>query len=189
VRGDWRERPGSGSRSPPRGQVGQDGAEGDRGHANNAVGPDAIRPGMKRSVYSSGLGRLAAVVLFSPIHENLESYIDNLYLGTSARPVLPGRFLTIRISRQCKGHVESYSGVRVTASKKATRHRRACSKRGSIPEKTRKFSGNEIVLRNVDLYVDPGNVTSIIGSSGGSKTTLLWCISLFEVRLAMHSAG
>ena len=33
-------------------------------------------------------------------------------------------------------------------------------KRGSIPEKIRKFSGNEIVLRNVDLYVEPGNVTS-----------------------------
>jgi ABC-type arginine transport system ATPase subunit len=28
-------------------------------------------------------------------------------------------------------------------------------KRGSIPERLRKFSGNEIVLRNVDLYVEP----------------------------------
>jgi hypothetical protein len=29
-------------------------------------------------------------------------------------------------------------------------------KRGSIPERIRKFSGNEIVLRNVDLYDEPG---------------------------------
>lgn len=74
-------------------------------------------------------------------------------------------------------------------SQNATRHRRAYLKRGSIPERIRKSSANEIVLRNVGLYVEPGNVTSIIGSSGGSKATLLRCISLFQVPLAMHSAG
>ena len=119
-------------------------------------------------------------MLFSPIHKNSKSHIDNLFLGMSERPALPGRFLTIRISRRRKAHVKSYLGVRIIVSKNATRHRRACLKRGSIPERIRKFSGNEIVLRNVDLYVEPGNVTSIIGSSGGSKTTLLRCISLFE---------
>jgi len=45
----------------------------------------------------------------------------------------------------------------------------------------RKSFGNEIVLKNVDLHVEPGNVTSIIGSSGGGKTTLLRCINLLEV--------
>jgi ABC-type histidine transport system ATPase subunit len=84
--------------------------------------------------------------------------------------------------------VESYSGVRIILSKTLHAVGGLLEKRLDS-RKDSKVSGHEIVLRNVDLYVEPGNVTSIIGSGGGSKTTLLRCISLFEVPLAMHSAG
>ncbi|MFK4298372.1 amino acid ABC transporter ATP-binding protein [Arthrobacter sp. 2RAF6] len=41
------------------------------------------------------------------------------------------------------------------------------------------FSGRT-VLDNVDFTVKPGNIVSIIGRSGGGKTTLMRCINLLE---------
>ena len=43
-----------------------------------------------------------------------------------------------------------------------------------------KFFGQHQVLREVDLDVARGQVVSIIGPSGGGKTTLLRCINLLE---------
>ncbi len=41
------------------------------------------------------------------------------------------------------------------------------------------FGGNE-VLKGVDFSLEKGNVLSIIGSSGGGKTTLLRCLNFLE---------
>jgi ABC-type polar amino acid transport system ATPase subunit len=41
------------------------------------------------------------------------------------------------------------------------------------------FDGR-VVLDNVDFTVQPGNIVSIIGRSGGGKTTLMRCINLLE---------
>lgn len=43
-----------------------------------------------------------------------------------------------------------------------------------------KSFGTHEVLRDVNLTVNPGDVTCIIGSSGSGKSTLLRCINLFE---------
>src|SRR5262245_34186020 len=43
-----------------------------------------------------------------------------------------------------------------------------------------KSFGEVRVLKNVDLEVQSGEVVSIIGPSGGGKTTLLRCINLLE---------
>lgn len=40
--------------------------------------------------------------------------------------------------------------------------------------------GDNIVLRDIDFSVRPGDVTSIIGASGSGKSTLLRCINLLE---------
>ena len=40
--------------------------------------------------------------------------------------------------------------------------------------------GDNIVLKDIDFYVHPGDVTSIIGASGSGKSTLLRCINLLE---------
>jgi phospholipid/cholesterol/gamma-HCH transport system ATP-binding protein len=46
----------------------------------------------------------------------------------------------------------------------------------SVKELTHSFSGR-VVLRDINLQVDSGEIVAIMGSSGGGKTTLLRCIS------------
>ncbi|WP_347109393.1 amino acid ABC transporter ATP-binding protein [Paenarthrobacter sp. S56] len=48
-----------------------------------------------------------------------------------------------------------------------------------IKSLVKSFSGRT-VLDNVDFTVNPGNIVSIIGRSGGGKTTLMRCINLLE---------
>ncbi|MET3368410.1 UNVERIFIED_CONTAM: ABC-type polar amino acid transport system ATPase subunit [Jeotgalibacillus campisalis] len=48
-----------------------------------------------------------------------------------------------------------------------------------IKSLVKSFSGRT-VLDNVDFTVKPGNIVSIIGRSGGGKTTLMRCINLLE---------
>lgn len=43
-----------------------------------------------------------------------------------------------------------------------------------------KVFGANVVLRDIDFTVAPGDVTSIIGASGSGKSTLLRCINLLE---------
>ena len=43
-----------------------------------------------------------------------------------------------------------------------------------------KTFGNNVVLRDIDFSVRPGDVTSIIGASGSGKSTLLRCANLLE---------
>ena len=43
-----------------------------------------------------------------------------------------------------------------------------------------KAFGANVVLRDIDFTVHPGDVTSIIGASGSGKSTLLRCINLLE---------
>lgn len=43
-----------------------------------------------------------------------------------------------------------------------------------------KAFGANIVLRDIDFQVSPGDVTTIIGASGSGKSTLLRCINLLE---------
>ena len=43
-----------------------------------------------------------------------------------------------------------------------------------------KAFGSNVVLRDIDLTVRPGDVTSVIGASGSGKSTLLRCINLLE---------
>ena len=43
-----------------------------------------------------------------------------------------------------------------------------------------KAFGANVVLRDIDFTVRPGDVTSIIGASGSGKSTLLRCINLLE---------
>ncbi len=43
-----------------------------------------------------------------------------------------------------------------------------------------KAFGANVVLRDIDFNVSPGDVTSIIGASGSGKSTLLRCINLLE---------
>ncbi|PCE27609.1 ATP-binding protein [Paraburkholderia acidicola] len=44
-----------------------------------------------------------------------------------------------------------------------------------------KFFGDHQVLRTVDLALEPGNVTALIGPSGSGKSTLLRCVNLLEI--------
>lgn len=48
-----------------------------------------------------------------------------------------------------------------------------------IKSLVKSFAGR-VVLDNVDFTVKPGNIVSIIGRSGGGKTTLMRCINLLE---------
>ena len=43
-----------------------------------------------------------------------------------------------------------------------------------------KSFGANVVLRDIDFVVNPGDVTSIIGASGSGTSTLLRCINLLE---------
>ena len=44
----------------------------------------------------------------------------------------------------------------------------------------RKAYGDKVVLRDVDLLVEPHDVVCLIGSSGSGKSTLLRCVNLLE---------
>ena len=44
----------------------------------------------------------------------------------------------------------------------------------------RKSYGDKVVLRDIDLTVDAGDVVCLIGSSGSGKSTLLRCLNLLE---------
>ena len=48
-------------------------------------------------------------------------------------------------------------------------------------EELRKSFGRREVLKGVDFSMRPGEVLSIIGSSGGGKTTLLRCLNFLEI--------
>jgi polar amino acid transport system ATP-binding protein len=47
--------------------------------------------------------------------------------------------------------------------------------------KVRKSFGDNVVLREVDLTVEPGQCVVLIGASGSGKSTLLRCVNLLEV--------
>ena len=53
-------------------------------------------------------------------------------------------------------------------------------------EGLRKSFGDLEVLRDVNLYIMPGEVVTIIGASGSGKSTLLRCINLLETPDAGH---
>ena len=40
----------------------------------------------------------------------------------------------------------------------------------------KKYSESEMILKNVNLEIEKGEVISIIGASGGGKSTLLRCL-------------
>lgn len=48
-------------------------------------------------------------------------------------------------------------------------------------EGVRKSFGDNVVLRGVDLAVEPGQCVVLIGASGSGKSTLLRCVNLLEV--------
>jgi len=48
-------------------------------------------------------------------------------------------------------------------------------------ESLKKSFGNATVLHSVDLDVDQGEIVTILGQSGGGKSTLLRCINLLEI--------
>jgi cystine transport system ATP-binding protein len=48
-------------------------------------------------------------------------------------------------------------------------------------EKIEKYFGDHRVLNSVDLALDQGNVTALIGPSGSGKSTLLRCVNLLEI--------
>ena len=47
-------------------------------------------------------------------------------------------------------------------------------------ENVRKTYGDKVVLRGIDLVVEPHDVVCLIGSSGSGKSTLLRCLDLLE---------
>jgi polar amino acid transport system ATP-binding protein len=47
-------------------------------------------------------------------------------------------------------------------------------------EELRKAYGDKVVLRDIDLVVEPHDVICLIGSSGSGKSTLLRCLDLLE---------
>ena len=53
-------------------------------------------------------------------------------------------------------------------------------------EGLRKSFGSNVVLKDINLDVAPGEVVTIIGASGSGKSTLLRCINLLEIPDAGH---
>jgi polar amino acid transport system ATP-binding protein len=47
-------------------------------------------------------------------------------------------------------------------------------------ESLRKSYGDKVVLRDIDLTIEPHDVVCVIGSSGSGKSTLLRCLNLLE---------
>lgn len=48
-------------------------------------------------------------------------------------------------------------------------------------ERIDKSFGTHRVLHGIDLALQPGSVTALIGPSGSGKSTLLRCVNLLEV--------
>lgn len=48
-------------------------------------------------------------------------------------------------------------------------------------ERIDKSFGTQRVLHGIDLALQPGSVTALIGPSGSGKSTLLRCVNLLEV--------
>ena len=44
----------------------------------------------------------------------------------------------------------------------------------------KKYYGDQLILQNINLEVDKGEVISILGQSGSGKSTLLRCINALE---------
>lgn len=53
-------------------------------------------------------------------------------------------------------------------------------------EGLRKSFGSHLVLKDIDLSVNPGEVVTIIGASGSGKSTLLRCMNLLETPDSGH---
>ena len=53
-------------------------------------------------------------------------------------------------------------------------------------EGLRKSFGSNVVLKDINMEVRPGEVVTIIGASGSGKSTLLRCINLLEIPDAGH---
>lgn len=51
-----------------------------------------------------------------------------------------------------------------------------------------KTFGDHVVLRDISLTVSPGEVISVIGSSGSGKSTMLRCVNLWRRRPRERSA-
>ena len=50
-----------------------------------------------------------------------------------------------------------------------------------IAENIQKSFGSHIVLKDISMKVQKGDVTCIIGASGSGKSTFLRCINLLEI--------
>ena len=48
--------------------------------------------------------------------------------------------------------------------------------------------GQQVVLKGIDLTIDEGSVTALIGPSGSGKSTLLRCVNLLEIPQAVKTA-
>ncbi|MDO4536597.1 MAG: ATP-binding cassette domain-containing protein, partial [Coriobacteriales bacterium] len=53
-------------------------------------------------------------------------------------------------------------------------------------ESLRKSFGSHLVLKDINIAVEPGEVVTIIGASGSGKSTLLRCMNLLETPDSGH---